>query len=108
VPANTFEDELALETLARVADETARGNVLPTRVGIGLHAGDAVTGRIGSSLRQEYTVIGLVRSAKDYRWSSITSFLSKGDQPLAVDHDCWWTDDAEKLSQAIREMGWHR
>jgi len=27
-------------------------------VGIGLHAGEAVTGSIGSSLRKEYTVIG--------------------------------------------------
>jgi adenylate cyclase len=32
--------------------------VLPTTVGIGLHAGEAVTGSIGSSLRKEYTVIG--------------------------------------------------
>jgi adenylate cyclase len=48
----------AREILARVEEEVARGNVLPTRVGIGLHAGEAVTGSIGSSLRQEYTVIG--------------------------------------------------
>ncbi|MBV9927869.1 MAG: adenylate/guanylate cyclase domain-containing protein [Acidobacteria bacterium] len=48
----------AREILARVEEEVARGNVLPTRVGIGLHAGEAVTGSIGSTLRQEYTVIG--------------------------------------------------
>ena len=48
----------AREILARVDEEVARGSVLPTRVGIGLHAGEAVTGSIGSSLRKEYTVIG--------------------------------------------------
>jgi adenylate cyclase len=48
----------AQEILARVEEEVASGAVLPTRVGIGLHAGEAVTGSIGSSLRQEYTVIG--------------------------------------------------
>lgn len=48
----------AREILSRVEEEVARGNVLPTTVGIGLHAGEAVTGSIGSSLRKEYTVIG--------------------------------------------------
>ena len=48
----------AREILARVADEVVQGNVLPTTVGIGLHSGEAVTGRIGSAMRQEYTVIG--------------------------------------------------
>lgn len=50
--------EAAREILARVEQEVAHGNVLPTQIGIGLHAGEAVTGSIGSSLRKEYTVIG--------------------------------------------------
>ena len=48
----------AREILTRVGEEVAQGNILPTTVGIGLHAGEAVTGSIGSSLRKEYTVIG--------------------------------------------------
>jgi hypothetical protein len=50
----------------------------------------------------------LVKSAKDYRWSSFRSFHSQCEEPLAVDRDWWWSDDAEKLAQAVKEMGWHR
>lgn len=49
----------------------------------------------------------LVRSAGDYYWSSFRSFYHQGDEPLAVDHDWWWPDDAEKLSKAMKELGWH-
>ena len=48
----------AREILARLSDECAQNRIVPTTVGIGLHSGTAVTGRIGSSVRQEYTVIG--------------------------------------------------
>jgi REP element-mobilizing transposase RayT len=49
---------------------------------------------------------GLVRSAKDYHWSSFRSFYSQGNEALAVDHDWWWPDDSEKLSKAMKELGW--
>ncbi len=48
----------AREILERVEEEVQRGSILPTTIGIGLHAGQAVTGSIGSALRKEYTVIG--------------------------------------------------
>ena len=63
VPVTSGNDSLnavnaSWEILARLKSEIAFGNLPPTRVGIGLHAGDAVTGSIGSALRREYTVIG--------------------------------------------------
>jgi putative transposase len=48
----------------------------------------------------------LVKSAKDYRWSSFNAFYSGQPEPLAVDKDWWWPDDSEKLSKAMKELGW--
>lgn len=48
----------AKEMLARVVVEQQRGSIPPTRIGIGLHAGEAVTGNIGGLRRKEYSVIG--------------------------------------------------
>jgi REP element-mobilizing transposase RayT len=49
---------------------------------------------------------GLVASAKDYRWSSFRSLYSGSDEPLKVDQDWWWAEDSEKLSKAMKELGW--
>jgi adenylate cyclase len=46
------------EVLERVEALVRDGRIPKTRVGLGLHAGPAVVGNIGSARRKEYTVIG--------------------------------------------------
>ena len=47
-----------------------------------------------------------IASAKEYQWSSFHAFYSGGKEPLTVDHDWWWPEDSEKLSRAMKELGW--
>lgn len=48
----------SLEILERLDQLNAAGKIHTTRVGIGLHMGEAVTGNVGSNERKEYTIIG--------------------------------------------------
>jgi adenylate cyclase len=49
-----------LEIMERVPEATRLGQLPPTRVGIGIHVGDAVTGNIGTDTRQQYSITGNV------------------------------------------------
>ena len=48
----------ARSILAEVDALNQKGAILPTRLGIGLHLGVAITGNVGGGERKEYTVIG--------------------------------------------------
>jgi len=50
----------ARELVGRVAALSASGRIPPTRIGIGLHAGEAVSGNIGSEQRKQYSITGNV------------------------------------------------
>jgi len=48
----------SLEIVEKIEAMSTSGEIAPTRIRIGLHAGEAVTGNVGSSARKEYTIIG--------------------------------------------------
>ena len=50
----------ACEILEVLRSKNSSGEIPPTRIGIGMHKGKAITGNIGSSVRRQYTVTGNV------------------------------------------------
>ncbi len=50
----------ARELVARVKALTDAGRIPPAAVGIGLHAGEAVSGNVGPALRKQYSITGNV------------------------------------------------
>jgi class 3 adenylate cyclase/Tfp pilus assembly protein PilF len=48
----------ALEIVKTANEKSASGTIPETRIGIGLHAGDVVTGNVGTSIRKQYSITG--------------------------------------------------
>jgi adenylate cyclase len=48
------------ELVHRMEALSASGRIPPTRIGVGLHAGEAVSGNVGSALRKQYSITGNV------------------------------------------------
>jgi adenylate cyclase len=86
----------ALEISDRLREALAAGEVEPTRIGIGLHSGSAVTGNVGSLQRQEYTIIGDVVNLA----SRIESHTKVAGAEILVSQTAW-----EGLPTADRPEG---
>jgi adenylate cyclase len=58
--SSLYAVKAAEEILVKLGDECRKGTVPETKVGIGLHFDEAVTGNIGSSARKQYSITGKV------------------------------------------------
>ncbi|MES2731592.1 MAG: adenylate/guanylate cyclase domain-containing protein [Bacteroidota bacterium] len=52
--------QAGLDILSMIEQKVKSGLIPPTRLGIGLHVGEAVTGNIGNETRQQYSITGNV------------------------------------------------
>lgn len=75
----------SLEIIEKVKMEIDNKNIPQTNIGIGLHAGDAVTGNVGSSKRKEYTIIGDVVNLA----SRIEQLNKNYSSQLLISEDVW-------------------
>ncbi len=58
--SSQYATEAAQEIIERISIEYQKGNIPKTRIGIGLHYDEAVTGNIGSATRKQYSITGKV------------------------------------------------
>lgn len=60
--ANSCENAVraGLAIIEQMEERMSAGTLPPTQVGIGLHVGEAVTGNIGTDVRQQYSITGNV------------------------------------------------
>jgi adenylate cyclase len=91
--------EAGLDVLDRIDRLVQSGRIPPTRVGLGLHAGPAVVGNIGSARRKEYTVIGDVVNVA----SRVESLNKELGSRMLVTEEVWRAAGTGRAKPVVRE-----
>ena len=97
----------ALEIQKELNKEISKGNIPLTRIGIGIHTGDAVTGNIGNSERQQYSITGnvviLASRIEQLNKEFNSQFLVSGDVMRSIDNSI-----SSELMGAVNIKGWSK
>lgn len=91
--------DAALDIVKRIERLVAEGKIAPTQIGIGLHAGRAVVGNIGSAQRKEYTVIGDVVNVA----SRIETLNKELGTSVLASEEVWMACDRPEIDALARD-----
>lgn len=94
--------QASLAILDTIEKMNAADEIPATRIGIGLHVGDAVTGNVGSQSRKEYTIIGDVVNTASRIEQATKQFNAT---LLASDKVCIVVDGDVVPSDQIEDLG---
>ncbi|HJS54739.1 MAG TPA: adenylate/guanylate cyclase domain-containing protein [Chitinophagaceae bacterium] len=97
--------DAAMEIQKELNKEIGKGNIPLTRIGIGIHTGDAVTGNIGNSERQQYSITGnvviLASRIEQLNKEFNSQFLVSADVIKSIDSSI-----NSELMGAVNIKGW--
>jgi adenylate cyclase len=95
----------AMEIQRELNKEISKGNIPLTRIGIGIHTGDAVTGNIGNNERQQYSITGnvviLASRIEQLNKEFNSQFLVSGEVVRSIDKSI-----NSELMGAVNIKGW--
>lgn len=103
-----FAVDAALEILDQLENNVRLGKIAPTRIGIGIHTGEVVTGNIGTIHRQQYSITGNVVILA----TRIEQLNKKFQSQLLISEDVYLSmkytmNMAESLGD-VALKGWHK